>query len=70
MLVEDLIHQFILMKKRKPSHMNELIVYIQKSYIRGELSMVEYKTLFADLKKRKAKKGTIFMYEYNPSVCI
>ena len=70
MLLEDLIHQFILMKRRKPSHTNELIDYIQKSYIRGELSMAEYKTLFAHLKKRKAKKPAVWIHEYNPSICI
>ena len=49
MLIEDLIHQFILIKKREPSHSSELLRYIKKSYIYGELSAVEYKKLFLDL---------------------
>lgn len=49
MLIEDLIRQFILIKKRKPSHSSELLRYIQKNYIYGELSAVEYKKLFLDL---------------------
>jgi hypothetical protein len=70
MLIEDLIHQFILMKKREPSHLDELIHYIQRSYICGELSTVEYKALFLHLKKQKAKNRVKFAPNHNPYVCI
>ncbi|MCQ6277571.1 hypothetical protein JMM81_22205 [Bacillus sp. V3B] len=56
MLVEGLIHRFKLAKKRNPSHVNELLDYIQKAYIYGELSIVEYKKLFFELDKRNAEK--------------
>lgn len=62
MLIEDLIHQFILIKKRKPSHSNELLRYIQQSYIYGELSAVEYKKLFLDLNLTNIRrKGRYFL---------
>lgn len=70
MLVEDLIRQFILMKKREPSHLDELIDYIQKGYICGELSTVEYKTLFLHLKSEKAKKRVGFSQRRKPYICI
>lgn len=56
MLVEKLIHHFKMVKKRNPSHVNELLDYIQKCYIYGELSIVEYKKLFFELDKRNAEK--------------
>ena len=33
MLMEDLIQRFILIKNRNPLHANELLDYLQKSYI-------------------------------------
>ncbi|WP_028401869.1 YppF family protein [Ectobacillus panaciterrae] len=61
MLVEDLIQRFVLVKKQKPLHVNELLDYIQKSYIYGELSIVEYKKLFFELNKLEAKKPESFI---------
>jgi hypothetical protein len=60
MLIENLIHRFELVKERNPLHANELLDYIQKSYIYGELSIVEYKKLFFELNKLKAKKPNSF----------
>ncbi|KMY42763.1 YppF family protein [Peribacillus loiseleuriae] len=60
MLVEDLIHRFELVKKRNPLHANELLDYIQKGYIYGELSIVEYKKLFFELDKLEAEKPMSF----------
>lgn len=60
MLVEDLIHRFELVKKRNPLHANELLDYIQKGYIDGELSIVEYKKLFFELDKLEAEKPLSF----------
>ncbi|OKL37844.1 YppF family protein [Domibacillus mangrovi] len=66
MLLEDLIHRFEIVKKRNPLHANELLDYIQKSYIQGELSIVEYKNLFFELDKRGAKKPSAFFGEVRP----
>jgi hypothetical protein len=66
MLVEDLIDRFVLVKKRNPLHANELLDYIQKSYIYGELSIVEYKKLFFELDKREAKKPRLFFIKTGP----
>jgi YppF-like protein len=66
MLVEDLINRFVLVKKRNPLHANELLDYIQKSYIYGELSIVEYKKLFFELDKRDAKKPRSFFIKTGP----
>ncbi|WP_028390393.1 YppF family protein [Bacillus cihuensis] len=56
MLVEDLIHRFQLAKKQPPLHVNELLDFIQKSYIYGEFSIVEYKKHFFELNKLGAEK--------------
>lgn len=56
MLIEDLIHRFQQVKKQTPLHVNELLDYIQKSYIYGELSIVEYKKYFFELNKLGAEK--------------
>ncbi|WP_182480549.1 YppF family protein [Peribacillus asahii] len=63
MLVEDLIHQFKLVKDKNPLDVNELLDYIQKSYIDGELCIVEYKKLFFELNKRGAQKPDSFLYK-------
>jgi hypothetical protein len=60
MLVKNLINHFQIEKNRSPLHVNELLDYIQKKYITGELSIVEYKELFAELAKRNAEKPTSY----------
>lgn len=60
MLLEDLTNRFEQVKKRNPLHANELLDYIQRSYIHGEISIVEYKNLFCELDKRGAKKPYAF----------
>jgi hypothetical protein len=55
-MLEGLIHRFKLAKKSNPSHANELLDYIQKCYLYGELSIVEYKKFFSELDKRNAEK--------------
>ena len=60
MLMEDLIQRFKLIKNRNPLHANELLDYLQKSYIYEELSIVEYKMLFHELDKRNAEKPTSY----------
>jgi YppF-like protein len=60
MLVKNLINHFQIEKNRSPLHVNELLDYIQKRYITGELCIVEYKKLFAELAKRNAEKPTSY----------
>lgn len=66
MIVQDLINRYKLVKNQNPSHVNELLDYIQKSYIQGELSIVEYKKLFFELDKRKAEKPSNYMIRTTP----
>ncbi|MCQ6277152.1 hypothetical protein JMM81_19955 [Bacillus sp. V3B] len=61
-MVEELTNRFELVKKRNPLHINELLDYLQKSYIYGELSIVEYKKLFFELDKLKAEKPKSFIF--------
>jgi hypothetical protein len=61
-MLEELAKRFELVKKRNPLHMNELLDYLQKSYIYGELSIVEYKKLFCELDKLEAKKPESFIF--------
>jgi hypothetical protein len=56
MLLEDLINQFVLMKKEKPSNVNDLLDFIQRGYVQGELSIMEYRRLFLELHTRGAEK--------------
>jgi hypothetical protein len=61
MLVENLINHFQNEKNRSPLHVNELLDYLQKRYISGELCIVEYKKLFAELEKRNAEKPSSYI---------
>jgi hypothetical protein len=63
MLVKNLINHFKIEKNRSPLHVNELLDYIQKRYIYDELSIVEYKKLFAELEKRNAEKPTSYFID-------
>lgn len=58
MILEDLIHKFILLRKQTPLNVNELLDFTQSSYVRGELSVVEYRNIFQKLHFRGAKKPT------------
>jgi hypothetical protein len=49
MLIENLVQRFTEAKNYTPSHANELLDFLQKCYISGELSIVEYKNLFCEL---------------------
>lgn len=64
-MVKELHKQFELVKKRNPLHVNELLDFIQKCYIHGELSIVEYKKLFFELDKLEAKKPESFVIAAN-----
>jgi len=55
-MLKELIKQFEQVKERNPLHVNELLDYLQKSYIYGELSIVEYKKIYFELDQLKAEK--------------
>lgn len=61
MLLQDFIHQFILMNKRAPLHTMELLDYLQKSYNCGELSASDYKNLFRELNQRGIERARMFI---------
>jgi hypothetical protein len=61
-MLEELKNRFKLVKKRNPLHVNELLDYLQKSYIYGDLSIVEYKKVFFELDKLKAEKPSNFEF--------
>lgn len=63
MLLQDFIHQFILMNKRAPLHTMELLDYLQKSYTCGELSASDYKSLFRELNQRGVERARMFILE-------
>ena len=63
MLLQDFIHQFILMNKRAPLHTMELLDYLQKSYNCGELSASDYKSLFRELNQRGVERARMFILE-------
>jgi hypothetical protein len=64
MILEDLIHQFILLKKKTPLDVNELLDFTQSSYERGELSVEEYGELVQKLQLRGAKKPTFYTTDF------
>lgn len=66
LLVEELTQQFTKVKNCTPSHVNELLDFLQKIYISGELSIVEYKNLFSELNKLKAEKPSEFFIKIKP----
>lgn len=61
-MLEELTKRFESVKKRNPLHVNELLDYLQKSYIYEELSIVEYKKFFLELHKLEAKKPEQFVF--------
>ncbi|MFX3623246.1 MAG: YppF family protein [Ectobacillus sp.] len=63
MILKDLIHQFILIRKRKPAHANELLHYLQEIYSGGELSIIEYMNLLHELYKRGAARIETPLFE-------
>ncbi|WCK53774.1 YppF family protein [Aneurinibacillus sp. Ricciae_BoGa-3] len=56
MTMEHLINEFIQVKNIQPSNANDLLDFIQRRYIQGELSIVQYRNMFRELTARGAKK--------------
>lgn len=55
-MLENLIHKFIQSKKDKPSNVNELLDFLQRVYVEGVISIVEYRDIFRELNERGAVK--------------
>ena len=65
-MLEDLIQRFNTVNKRNPSHVNELLDFIQQCYIHGELTISEYKAYFSELDKKNAEKPNAYVIRLNP----
>lgn len=68
MTLKDLIIKFILIKKTKPKNVNELLDFIQRDYINNEITINEYKALYAELTLRGAEKPTSFLRSLEPVI--
>ncbi len=56
MLVEDLTRRFNLVKNREPLDVNELLDFVQRRYVAGEITIAQYKKLFFELDQLNAEK--------------
>jgi YppF-like protein len=65
-MLENLIQRFNTVNKRNPSQVNELLDFIQKCYIHGELTICEYKEYFSELDKRNAEKPNEYVIKMKP----
>ncbi|KAA9014215.1 YppF family protein [Niallia endozanthoxylica] len=64
-MLEELKSHFEKVKNRNPLHVNELLDHIQRRYIHGELSIVEYKQFYSVLDKLNAQKPDSFIFASN-----
>jgi hypothetical protein len=55
-MLDTLIHNFIHCKKENPSNANELLDFLQKEYVHGAISIVDYRNIFRKLTIRGAVK--------------
>ena len=55
-MLEDFILKFIQLKKHKPMHVNELLDFLQSQYVRGIISIKEYRNIYRELHSRGAVK--------------
>ena len=67
-MLEALIRNFKMDKKRNPSHVNELLDFMQKCYIQGELNFSEYKRTFSELNKKNAEKPDAYFIKTQPMI--
>lgn len=64
MTLEHLINRFIQVKNIQPSTADELLDFVQRSYIHGDLSIVQYRDLFRELNLRGANKPDSLDLQY------
>ncbi|MDQ0256675.1 hypothetical protein J2S74_004097 [Evansella vedderi] len=55
-MLEALIDRFIKQKHYQPSHANELLDLLQREYILGSITIVEYRNVYRELNERGASK--------------
>ncbi|WP_171016967.1 YppF family protein [Pseudalkalibacillus caeni] len=60
MNLEKLISQFIETKNRQPENADELLDFLQRSYLTGQVTLSQYQSLFRVLQDRGAKKPDYF----------
>ena len=65
-MLQNSISKFENEKKRKPLNVNEILDFIQKCYLFGEISIVEYKKIFSELDKLQAEKPQFFFVKTIP----
>jgi hypothetical protein len=63
MTLEDVINKFIEVKQNQPSNVDELLDFIQTRYLRDELCIVNYRSLFKELDAKGAKKPNYYTQE-------
>lgn len=56
MSLEELIVQFIKAKEDRPENDNELLDFLQQRYVKGALTITEYRFLLRELQARGAQK--------------
>ncbi|WP_428909569.1 YppF family protein [Niallia sp. Krafla_26] len=64
-MLKELTKRFESVKQRNPLHVNELLDYLQRSYVYGELSIVEYKNFYRELDQLNAEKPQSFEFAMN-----
>ncbi|WP_158211762.1 YppF family protein [Alkalihalobacterium alkalinitrilicum] len=65
MSMDQLVNCYILYKKEQPSHVNDLLDYIQLNYFKGKLSSPQYRTLLKEVSNRSAVKPDYFLESTN-----
>ncbi|HJV47164.1 MAG TPA: YppF family protein [Bacillota bacterium] len=66
MTLEDIVKKFIEVKQNQPSHVDELLDFIQTRYMDDELCIVNYRNLFKELHDKGARKPD---YQVRELIC-
>ncbi len=56
MTLKELTRYYMQVKEVKPQNANELLDFVQRSYIHDQLSIVEYRNLYRELTDQGAEK--------------
>lgn len=64
--MEDLKRCFNLVKDCEPLHVNELLDFVQRRYIAGEITIAQYKALFFELDQLNAEKPNSYFINTIP----
>ena len=63
MFVHELRNKFIAKKEYEPTTANELLDFARQTYIRGELSLSDYRNIIRILEEEGAKKPEYIIQE-------